>query len=88
MMTSYVSIWPSWMKGTKKWSREWIYSGCALVPQMAREGYDNRCFEQLPILDDALQDAGCADACILAHCRQAEKHVRGCWLVDALLGKT
>ena len=41
----------------------------------------------LPILADALEDAGCADAAILAHCREPGEHVRGCWVVDLLTGR-
>src|SRR5690348_13775198 len=37
---------------------------------------------------DALEDAGCTDPRILDHCRQPGEHVRGCWVVDLLLGKT
>ena len=40
----------------------------------------------LPVLADALMDAGCDDDCILGHCRNAEVHCRGCWVVDRLLG--
>jgi hypothetical protein len=43
-------------------------------------------FADLPILSDALQDAGCGDEAILGHCR-AGRHVRGCWLIDAILGR-
>ena len=39
------------------------------------------------ILADALEEAGCHDLDILAHCRQPGEHVRGCWVVDLLLGK-
>jgi hypothetical protein len=42
---------------------------------------------RLGILGDALEEAGCTDADILAHCRQAGEHVRGCWVVDLVLGK-
>jgi hypothetical protein len=42
----------------------------------------------MPILADALQDAGCENADILDHCRDAKAtHVRGCWVVDLVLGK-
>src|SRR5436309_2819146 len=44
-------------------------------------------FDDLPILADALEDAGCADAAILDHCRRAGGHCRGCWVVDLILGK-
>ncbi|AMV25096.1 hypothetical protein VT84_11920 [Gemmata sp. SH-PL17] len=41
----------------------------------------------MPILADALQDAGCADEALLAHCREPGAHVRGCWVVDLVLGR-
>jgi hypothetical protein len=41
----------------------------------------------MPILADALEEAGCTDAAILGHCRGPGPHVRGCWVVDLLLGK-
>ena len=41
----------------------------------------------MPILGDALQDAGCHDEDMLTHCRGDGPHVRGCWVVDLLLGK-
>jgi hypothetical protein len=45
-------------------------------------------FGRLPILADALEDAGCDNADILNHCRQPREHVRGCWVVDLVLGKS
>ena len=44
-------------------------------------------FDRLPVLADALQDAGCADADVLAHCRGGGPHARGCVVVDLLLGR-
>jgi hypothetical protein len=50
--------------------------------------YDSRDFSAMPILADALQDAGCENDDILNHCREANGiHVRGCWVVDLVLGK-
>ena len=50
--------------------------------------YDTRDFSPMPILADALQDAGCDDSTVLDHCREpAGVHVRGCWVVDLVLGK-
>ena len=49
--------------------------------------YESRDFTAMPILADALQDAGCDSDDILTHCRQPGEHVRGCWVVDLLLGK-
>ena len=50
--------------------------------------YEDRAFDRLPILADALMDAGCDDEAILAHCRSEGPHVRGCWVIDLLLGKS
>lgn len=57
------------------------------VIALARGVYEDRAFDRLPVLADALEDAGCADADILAHCRGDGPHVRGCWVVDLVLGK-
>jgi hypothetical protein len=57
------------------------------VTALAQSIYNDRAFERLPILADALEDAGCDNADILNHCRQPAEHVRGCWIVDLILGK-
>jgi len=57
------------------------------VTNLAREIYEGRYFDRLPILADALEDAGCTDADILNHCRQPGEHVRGCWVIDLILSK-
>jgi hypothetical protein len=57
------------------------------VTLIAQEIYEQRVFGSLPILADALEDAGCSDVAILDHCRCPDNHVRGCWLLDRLLGK-
>jgi hypothetical protein len=67
-------LWLSWNGGT--------------VQQLARAIYDERRFDDLPVLADALEDAGCTDAAILNHCRGPGPHVRGCWVLDLLLGKS
>jgi hypothetical protein len=54
---------------------------------LAQAIYDDRAFDRLPILADALEEAGCDTADILAHCRGPGPHVRGCWVVDLILGK-
>jgi hypothetical protein len=55
---------------------------------LAQQMYDSRDFGIMPILGDALQDAGCDIADILDHCRGPGPHVRGCWVVDLVLGKS
>jgi hypothetical protein len=54
---------------------------------LARQMYDARDFAAVPILADALQDAGCDSDEVLDHCRGPGPHVRGCWVVDLVLGK-
>jgi hypothetical protein len=54
---------------------------------LCRQVYDTRDFTAMPILADALQDAGCADEQVLAHCRHSAPHTRGCWVVDLLSGR-
>ncbi|AMV27436.1 hypothetical protein VT84_23755 [Gemmata sp. SH-PL17] len=63
---------------------EWRTStAVALAGQM----YESRDFGAMPILADALQDAGCDSADVLDHCRGKGPHVRGCWVVDSILEK-
>jgi hypothetical protein len=54
---------------------------------LAHQMYESRDFGAMPILADALQDAGCDNEDILSHCRGDGPHVRGCWVVDLVLGK-
>jgi hypothetical protein len=54
---------------------------------LARSVYDSRDFAAMPILADALEEAGCDNPDILSHCRGDGPHVRGCWVVDLVLGK-
>jgi hypothetical protein len=54
---------------------------------LAQQMYESCDFEAMPILADALQDAGCENDDILTHCRGESRHVRGCWVIDQILGK-
>jgi hypothetical protein len=65
----------------------WLAWGDGVVPALARGIYEEMSFERLPVLGDALEEAGCADEQVLAHCRRPGPHVRGCWLVDLVLGR-
>jgi hypothetical protein len=65
--------WLSWQGGT--------------VRALAEAAYEDQAFEILPVLADALEEAGCADAEVLAHLRSTGKHVRGCWALDLLLAR-
>jgi hypothetical protein len=65
----------------------WLAWNDGTVVRMAQAIYEDGLFTHLPILADALEEAGCNNPVILAHCRQPGGHQRGCWLVDLLLGK-
>jgi hypothetical protein len=65
--------WLSWNNGT--------------VSRLAQVIYEERAFDHLPILADALEEAGCDHADLLDHCRRAGPHCPGCWAVDLLVGK-
>jgi hypothetical protein len=68
--------------------QSWVMWNESAVTKIARAVYEERTFDRLPILADALEDAGCTNEDILTHCRQPGEHVRGCWVVDLLLGKS
>ena len=57
------------------------------VRLLAEDIYADRAFDRLPILSDALQDAGCENDDILSHCLGGGPHVLGCWVVDLVLNK-
>lgn len=58
------------------------------VVALARTIYEDRAFDQMLDLACALERAGCTDPEILAHCRGTSPHVRGCWVVDLILGRS
>src|SRR3712207_6197149 len=63
----------------------WLLWNDGCVPRLARMIDEEGRFEALPILADALEEAGCRDADLLAHCRAPGPHVRGCWRIETLL---
>jgi hypothetical protein len=67
---SLAPAWRGWQNGT--------------IPKLAEAIYQDRRFEDLPVLADAIEEAGCSDGKILGHCRRPADHVRGCWVVDLL----
>lgn len=73
---------------------DWLTWNEGAVAGLAQAAYDERLIPEghldparLAVLADALEDAGCPDADILGHLRSPGSHVRGCWVVDLLLGK-
>jgi hypothetical protein len=55
------------------------------VVRLADAIYHDRAYEHLPVLGEALEDAGCNNVDILAHCRGVGPHTRGCWVLDLIL---
>ncbi len=72
--TVRAAIDPTWLTST--------------VVSLATGIHAEEAFDRLPILADALQDAGCENDDILNHCRSEGPHVRGCWALDLVLGKS
>jgi hypothetical protein len=66
---------------------DWLRWNDRTIPRLAESIYEERAFERLPILADALEDAGCTDPDILGHCRRPAAHVPGCWFLDLVLRK-
>jgi hypothetical protein len=56
------------------------------VVALARGIAVDQAFDRLPILADAWEESGCDNPDVLAHCRGSSPHVRGCWVVDLVLG--
>jgi hypothetical protein len=66
----------------------WLAQQGATPVQMAGAIYEERAFDRLPLLAEALAEAGCTAEPLIAHCRvRPEDHYRGCWALDALLGR-
>jgi hypothetical protein len=65
----------------------WLTWDGRTVVKVAKAIYDEGTFDRLPILADALEEAGCTDAGLLGHLRGPGPHVRGCWALDLILGK-
>src|ERR1700677_1468227 len=58
------------------------------VVSLAQGIYDDRAFDRLRLVAEALEETGCDSPAVVAHCRETGPHVRGCWVVDLLLGKS
>jgi hypothetical protein len=65
----------------------WLTRNDRTVGKVAGAIYDEGRWGDVPVLADALEEAGCTNEDVLSHCREAGPHVRGCWPVDLLLGK-
>ena len=92
------SRWLPWADGSERWSLVpsasqvrvepgWLEWKGGAVRKAAQALYEERAFDRLPDLADALEDAGCTEPSMLSHSRGPGGHVRGCWVVDRLLDR-
>jgi hypothetical protein len=65
----------------------WLCWNDGIVGKLAQAIYDERAFDRMPVLGDALEEASCTNEAILSHCRERGGHVRGCWVLDQLIGQ-
>lgn len=93
-----ISAWLPYRDGTSRWSLlpservisldpSWLLWADGVVVKLASGIYEEQAFHRLPILADALLDAGCNNEDIIIHCRQTGLHHRGCWVLDLILSK-
>jgi hypothetical protein len=68
--------------------KHWLRWNDRTIPRLAQAIYDEKDWDRMGVLADALVDAGCSDDSILTHLRGPGPHVRGCWAVDLLLGRS
>ena len=67
---------------------EWLAWNDGTLRRLAQGIYEERAFERMPVLADALEEAGCTDPAVLDHCRGRGPHIRGCFVIDTLLGQS
>ncbi|MFO0878612.1 MAG: hypothetical protein U0840_14825 [Gemmataceae bacterium] len=65
----------------------WLSWNDGIVRRLAHQLVHDQNFDTMPILADALEEAGCVDPTLLAHCRDDVLHVRSCWVLDLLLDR-
>jgi hypothetical protein len=65
----------------------WLEANGGLAGRLANSIYEEKRFAEVPILADALEDAGCTEKVILEHLRGPGPHARGCWALNVVLGK-
>ncbi len=75
-------------KTVKPFNNELLTWNNGTIPMLARSILQERAYHHLPVLGDALEEAGCMDIDLLNHCRQPGEHWRGCWVLDLLIGRS
>ncbi len=57
------------------------------ITELAQTIYEENSFLRMPELAEALEEVGCTNGAVIRHCNELESHVRGCWVIDLILGK-
>jgi hypothetical protein len=86
-----ITAWAAcWIRAhhSQRIESNWLLWNQSLVVRLAKGIREEHRYGSLPILGDALEEAGCDNHDLLNHCRQPSEHVRGCWVVDLVLGKS
>jgi hypothetical protein len=71
-----------------KVEKHWLRWNDRTIPRMAQAIYDDKAWDRMGVLADALEDAGCSNAYLIGHLRSPGPHFRGCWVIDLLLGRS
>lgn len=79
---------PTWMQAAERPGPGWLVRISTTARILAESIQTDQAYDRYPLLADALEEEGCADIELLLHLRQPAKHVRGCWALDLVLGKT
>jgi hypothetical protein len=66
-------------------SADYLQWNDGTVGRLAQAIEESRSFDRLPLLADALEEAGCTAGSVLNHCRHGGPHAVGCWVVDLVL---
>ncbi len=79
---------PSWMQPADRSSPGWLIRVSETAKGLAAGIQRDQAFDRFPLLADALEEEGCTDDELLLHLRIPAPHVRGCWALDLVLGKS
>lgn len=64
---------------------KWLNANGGIARNVLTSIDRDRLYDETPVLADALEDGGCLDPILLNHLR-SEFHMKGCWVLDFLLG--
>ena len=78
---------PTWMQGADRSVPGWLIRISETTRNIAVALHRDQAYDRFPILADSLEEEGCTDEELLLHMRRPQRHARGCWALDSVLGK-